>query len=241
QLFIDKNINTEGLLKSTDKPTTVKTRIIGNNHQLLRIDRELTDEPNKDSEQKFIQLISEIMDNYHVIIFSDYDKGSITEQIITQVVSLAHDKNIPTVVDPKKRHFLDYKKVSLFKPNLKELAEGLKKSAIKPTETDIVAAVGELHDKIENQYSMITLSEHGMMIYDHINKKYIHQSAHIRNIADVSGAGDTVVSVAALCLALNLPTNEIIFLSNLAGGLVCEEVGVVPIDKNKLYTEAINN
>lgn len=240
-LFLQKNINTSGLFKSANRPTTVKTRIIGNNHQLLRVDRELAEEPDSKTEALFINQIKKIVHLHQVIIFSDYDKGTITTNLIHEIVKLANELNIPIVVDPKKKHFLDYGSVTLFKPNLKELADGLKVSPIKPDIESIKKSVEELHLKIQNQFSMITLSEHGMMIYDHTKKNYIHQAAHIRNIADVSGAGDTVVSLAALCLAIKLPPAEIIYLSNLAGGLVCEEVGVVPIYKKKLLAEIINN
>jgi rfaE bifunctional protein kinase chain/domain len=240
-LFANKHISTDGLFKSAEKPTTVKTRIIGNNHQLLRIDRELTDEPSDEIEDKFIHKIKEIVGNHQVIIFSDYDKGSLTKKLIHEIIVAANALNIPTIVDPKNRHFLDYKTVTLFKPNLKELAEGLKTSPIKPNKESISDAVSQLHAQLHNRYSMITLSEFGMMIYDHHQQSYIQQPAHLRNIADVSGAGDTVVSVASLCLALHLSAETIIYLSNLAGGLVCEEVGVVPINREKLLSEALNS
>lgn len=131
-----------------------------------------------------------------------------------------------------------YKNVTLFKPNLKELREGLKTEVMPSNQKQVEQAAATLKEKLHAQGVMVTLSEHGIYI-DFENQK-IKLPAHPREIADVSGAGDTVVGVAALCTALKLNPKMIAALSNLAGGLVCQHVGVVPIDKNELMNEAIN-
>ncbi len=149
---------------------------------------------------------------------------------------MATTAGIKTVVDPKKRNFLTYKNVGLFKPNLKELKEGLKIEFNHLSDTQLNAAALELKTKINANAVMITLSEHGVFLLDTENN--YHVPAHIRNISDVSGAGDTVISVAALCYAANMPNQKIAAIANLAGGLVCEKVGVVPIIKSELLNEA---
>ncbi|HAA00154.1 MAG TPA: D-glycero-beta-D-manno-heptose-7-phosphate kinase, partial [Flavobacteriales bacterium] len=171
-----------------------------------------------------------------VIIFEDYNKGVLTESLIARVIELARQKNIPTCVDPKKKNFFSYSGVTLFKPNLKELREGLKLEIDRNDDSALLNAVQQLEQRLPHSISLITLSERGVFVK---NGATAHRyPAHIRNIADVSGAGDTVIAVAALCLALNADVAVIARLSNLAGGLVCERVGVVPIDKEQLLDEA---
>lgn len=239
-LLKQQNLSDNGIVKSEQRITTVKTRIIGNNHQVLRVDSE-TDKPlNEIDDSKFLNQISAIINNSKIdaVIFEDYDKGTITENVITNIINLCNDKNIPTSVDPKKRNFLTYKKVTLFKPNLKELKEGLNID-INPRNIDEVKnSVDLLNKSLENTINFITLSENGVYIKNHSESH--HVAAHYRNIADVSGAGDTVISVASLCLALGQSPKIIAEISNLAGGLVCEKVGVVPIDKDQLLSEAIS-
>jgi rfaE bifunctional protein kinase chain/domain len=231
-----KKLTADGIITATNRQTTVKTRVIGNNHQMLRIDQEVTKPLDEKIEAKFISRIIKLMKGADVIIFSDYDKGVLSAKLITEVIAAAEKNNIPTIVDPKRRHFLQYKHATLFKPNLKELADGLKLPEVKPEGEQLETALKKLQRVLHNKISMTTLSEHGIYITD--GKESHHLPAHIRTIADVSGAGDSVVSVAALCLALHLPLKDIALLSNLAGGLVCEEIGVVPVNKKRLLEEA---
>jgi rfaE bifunctional protein kinase chain/domain len=238
--FEKKSLNTSGLILSNKRITTIKERIIADGQHLLRVDTEDVHPLLEDEEILLLRNIEHILDNakIDVVIFEDYDKGCITKNVIDYTVELCNHKKIPTIVDPKKRNFCNYKYVTIFKPNLKELKEGLKldETVQDPIET---AKIGSkiLVSKFGIQNTLVTLSENGVLTYD--GKEYTHIKAHVREIADVSGAGDTVVSVAALCLAQNLKLNEIGILSNLAGGLVCEHVGVVPINKQDLYDEAI--
>lgn len=227
-----------GLISSSKRRTTQKTRIIGNNHQMLRVDSEDTVPLSKEEEDSFLTKIEDILlkEKVDVIIFEDYDKGCITKGIINKVVKIANEKNIPTAVDPKKINFLNYKNVSLFKPNLKELKEGLKVEFNHHKHEELEDCIQELNSILQNEITLITLSELGVYIVDKKNKHHIE--AHQRDISDVSGAGDTVISVAALCLALKQDSFSIAELSNLAGGLVCEKVGVVPINKQQLLAEA---
>lgn len=227
----------QGILRSPKRRTTKKTRIIGNNHQMMRIDAEDIEPISPQEEDDFYQILSQLIEREKIdaIIFEDYDKGAITESLIQRVVALAKSKNIPTTVDPKKRNFGSYKEVTLFKPNLKELKEGLKIDFEQANREELEAAIEQLENKLNNELTLITLSELGVFINAPTEKHHIQ--AHLRDITDVSGAGDTVISVATLCLALGLKPEYIAEFSNLAGGLVCENVGVVPVRKQDLLAE----
>jgi rfaE bifunctional protein kinase chain/domain len=171
------------------------------------------------------------------VIFEDYNKGLLTPKLIQKVVELCRSKGIPTCVDPKKKNFLAYKGVSLFKPNLKELREGLKLDIDAENINDLQRAISSFRVKQKLGTALVTLAEKGVVTNSRKLKE--HLPAHIRSIADVSGAGDTVISVAALCRALDCNEVFTAALANLSGGLVCEEVGVVPINKEKLLDEAL--
>lgn len=238
------DITKEGILLSKERETTVKTRILGNKVQMLRVDQEITTPLSEKDENDFIGSIFNIINSSKIdsIIFQDYDKGVITPKVISEVIKLANKKEIPTAVDPKKKNFLEYKNVTLFKPNLKELKEGLKIEFDLPSMDNLIDASNLLHQRIKSQMIFITLSENGVFIADYGLKQnnMVIIPAHKRSISDVSGAGDTVISVASLCLALKLPFKTVAEISNLAGGLVCEQVGVVPINKQLLLSEVCN-
>jgi rfaE bifunctional protein kinase chain/domain len=231
-------MSTDGIYHSENRKTTVKTRVIGNNHQMLRVDEEIDDEVSaSDRNQLFIRISSIIESKkIDVIIFEDYDKGVISKSLIEHVTELAKKKKVPVAVDPKKRNFNNYKNITLLKPNLKELREGMKLDIEKFDIGEIQKAAEKLSKNNSVDTVLITLSEQGAFVYNRGEQEHVH--AHIRNVADVSGAGDTVISVAALCLALGLSPSAIAALSNLAGGIVCEKVGVVPIEKAQLINEA---
>ncbi|MCF2503993.1 bifunctional ADP-heptose synthase [Dyadobacter sp. CY107] len=234
----DKGLNCEGLIRSESRITTIKERIIAGSQQVVRIDTE-TDKPVSKSEtEQLIAKAKELIPSCNVIIFEDYDKGVLTPESISEITAFANEHNVPTVVDPKKRNFLAYNNTTLFKPNLKELREGLKIEFNVDNPDELRGAVQHLKEALNVKGALITLSERGVIIdfQDEVHKL----PAHIRQIADVSGAGDTVISIAACCVALGLPPKTIAAVSNLGGGLVCELVGVVPIDKELLKTEALN-
>ncbi|SKC15919.1 bifunctional heptose 7-phosphate kinase/heptose 1-phosphate adenyltransferase [Dyadobacter psychrophilus] len=234
----DKGLNCEGLIRSESRITTIKERIIAGSQQVVRIDTE-TDKPVSQIEtEQLIAKAKELIPSCNVIIFEDYDKGVLTPESISEITAFANEHNVPTVVDPKKRNFLAYNNTTLFKPNLKELREGLKIEFDVDNPDELRGAVQHLKEALNVRGALITLSERGVIIdfQDEVHKL----PAHIRQIADVSGAGDTVISIAACCVALGLPPKMIAAVSNLGGGLVCELVGVVPIDKELLKTEALN-
>jgi rfaE bifunctional protein kinase chain/domain len=236
QRLEEGRISKDGIVVSTHRPTTVKTRIIASHQHVVRVDEESDKVVNANEEREILLRIEKLLPSCHVVIFEDYDKGVLNASIIERTVALAQKNKIPTVVDPKKRNFLSYKGVTLFKPNLKELREGLKIDVEAGNQAMVEKAVDQLKEKLDAAGVMLTLSEHGVYI-DFQNQK-LKLPAHAREIADVSGAGDTVVSIAALAVALKLAPHEIASLSNLGGGLVCQYVGVVPINKEELLNEA---
>ena len=236
-LFEKNGISTDGLVKSMARKTTVKTRVISNKQQLLRIDSESTFPLLESEEIKLNNTIQNIINQgIDGIIFEDYNKGVLTDSVIQNTIKIAKEKDIPTAVDPKKENFLSYRGVSLFKPNLKELKEGLNLNFDFNSNKELFEkGIEVLEEKLQNEISFVTLSENGVFIKNKTENYYV--PAHVRSISDVSGAGDTVIAVATLCLISGASTKQIAEISNLAGGLVCEKSGVVSISKNDLLKE----
>lgn len=240
RLLNKENITTKNIIIKNELTTTTKTRIISSNQQIIRVDEELIQDISKEIENDIINNVnSQILNNnISAIIFEDYDKGIITKSLINKIVNIANKNNIITSVDPKKKNFLSYKNVSLFKPNFKEFIEGIKLD-ISINDVEKIPEMLKSFEQENNINSiLITLSEKGL-IY-HTKDKFIHVPAMQRDITDVSGAGDTVISVATLCLCSNVDLESIAKISNVAGGLVCEKVGVVPINKNQLLDECLD-
>jgi rfaE bifunctional protein kinase chain/domain len=237
-LLKSENIGS-GMVKSADRLTTIKTRIIGNNQHILRVDTEQTNEITLAEENLLIEALKTAIENgLDAIIFEDYNKGVLSERVITAIIALAKEKNIITSVDPKKTNFFNFKGVTLFKPNLKELKEGLGRDFRFEEFELFEQAVIDLEAELNNEMTFVTLSEYGVYIKKGIERKLL--PAHFRNIADVSGAGDTVIAVATACLAAGMNPQEMANIANLAGGLVCEMSGVVAIDKKMLLDEVVN-
>ncbi len=239
ELLQKQNLSPDGIIQSSKRITTTKFRVIGNNTQMLRVDEEITDELDPDDQQLLLERIKGFMGKQTIdaIIFQDYDKGIINPGLINAVVHVAKGKNIPVAVDPKRKNFLAYKNVTLFKPNLKEIREGLNISFDSGNSEEVKAAVAQLKNVLQAEMVLNTLSENGVYILWESGSASV--PAHYRTIADVSGAGDTVISVAALCLAMQVEPADLAALANLAGGIVCEEVGVAPVNKNRLQDESI--
>ncbi|MEI7490263.1 MAG: bifunctional ADP-heptose synthase [Bacteroidota bacterium] len=244
ELMKKEKMDASGIVRSQRRITTTKFRIFGNNYQMLRVDEEEDDDLVHADYLTLSRVIDRILETetIHCIIFQDYNKGVLTPKLIQEVIKKARKRNIPTAVDPKRKNFESFANVTLFKPNLKELKDGLKIELDAGDRDAVIEAAQSLREKIKCEYVMTTLSEHGMILSmkDKLDQKNFFIPAHVRSISDVSGAGDTVICVASLCLAAQRPPYEIAYISNLAGGLVCEEVGVVPINKDKLLKEVIS-
>jgi len=244
-LLSKNNINTEYIFKINDRITTNKIRVMGRNQQMLRLDSEVTHAISKEEETQLINAFNDYIANEKpdVVVFEDYDKGILTNFLITSVIKICKENNIISTVDPKRKNFFAYKDVDIFKPNLKEIKDALNIIAEKVS----VSLLNKMHDKLKEQLhhkiSLITLSEKGVFIHDENDAHIV--PAHVRNISDVSGAGDTVIAVASLVYTA---TKDILLtaeVANLAGGIVCEEAGTIAINKEKLmnecYESLINN
>ena len=231
---------TDGIQVSNHRPTTTKFRIVGNNVQMLRVDEENIYPISSYEERPLIKKIQKIIETtkIDVIILEDYDKGCITENIIEYVTEVSEKYNIPVTVDPKRRNFDYYKDLTLLKPNFKELIEGVGTHIESGDIQAIKFAMLDLMKRNNIKIGMVTLSEHGVLICE--RNTQMHFPAIVRNIADVSGAGDTVISTLSLAMAAGLSAQKSALLANLAGGIVCESVGVVPIDKEQLLKEAFS-
>lgn len=234
RLMQDSNLSTDGILMIDGRKTTTKTRIISDNKHQLRIDEEDTS-PIK-IEDQFINMIKGLLNNVNAIILQDYNKGVLTPNIIKKIITMANKNKIPTIVDPKKENFASYKNCTLFKPNLSEIKAGMSIDFNPSNVQEIKEASSKLRNFLNAEGVLLTLSERGICINTKDNFK--HTPAFKRKIIDVSGAGDTVISIASLCLTSNIDLVQLSILSALAGGIVCEDVGVVPINKNKLLSEA---
>lgn len=236
-LLSEEGISAKYIVESKERRTTLKTRILASHQQMLRVDEEDLDDLSDNEANSLLSGIRELLDTreIHVILFQDYNKGVLSQSVIRDVILEAVKRDIPTAVDPKVNNFWAYKRTDLFKPNLKEISRQV------PFDLNIdipnlQKASQLIKNKIGNRISLITLSEKGLFVSD--NEQQAILPTEVRDIADVCGAGDAVISVAALALALNLDIQLMAALANIAGGQVCEKVGVVAVNKADFLAEA---
>ncbi len=240
QLLKENQLTKKGIVSVADRPTTLKTRVMAASQHLLRIDRETKKEIAESVESQLLKKARKLLatENIAVVLFQDYNKGVLTKKVIRRISKMARQLNIPAVVDPKFDHFFEYKKVQLFKPNLKEVRQ-IVPFPVAINLKSLTAAAKFLEKKLNHSITMITLSEHGIFIKQDTLTQIIPTAPRI--IADVCGAGDAVISVAALGIAVRLPVPLIAKISNDAGGKVCEKVGVVPVTIQDLMAEIKGN
>ncbi len=236
-LLNEKKIDTEYMLKSGSRITTNKMRVISRNQQMMRLDSETLQPLHPEQEEKLIRQVERYIkeESPAAIIFEDYNKGVLTEKVIHTLIEICKSNSVITAVDPKRKHFFEYRGVDIFKPNLKEAREALNLLVEDVNENTLALIHQKLKSELNHRISFITLSEKGVF-YEDGQESHVVPS-HIRNVADVSGAGDTVIAVATLVYALTGNTRLMAEIANLAGGLVCEAVGTVAIDKSRLLKE----
>lgn len=231
------------LIVDVQRPTTVKTRVISDEKHVLRVDEESTQWISDLVAEQALESLDQVLsgsDRPHVVVVEDYDKGMMSPAFVKSMLARCREAGVPVAVDPKFRQFGLYEGVALFKPNLKELNEGLRlEMAAHPKNVAAMKeAVEALMAQLQCERIMVTLSEHGTWMHAPLEGiHHQHLPALPRNIKDVSGAGDTVIAVAALLLASGCDSSRLAAVSNLAGGWVCERVGVVPISKSELEQE----
>jgi rfaE bifunctional protein kinase chain/domain len=236
--LLEKNhINTKYILTSNSRITTNKTRVMSRNQQMMRLDAEITKDIDPEQQQLLLAKVDQLFkeDKPDILIFEDYNKGVLTEEVIQQLIAVCKEHQVMTSVDPKKKNFLSFKDVTIFKPNLKEVKEALNLSLENVNIESLQETHALLKTALHHQISFITLSEKGVFYQNEADARII--PTHIRNIADVSGAGDTVIAVASLVYATTKDMHLAAEVANIAGGLVCEEVGTAAINKEKLLAE----
>ncbi|HIB77152.1 MAG TPA: D-glycero-beta-D-manno-heptose-7-phosphate kinase [Flavobacteriales bacterium] len=242
-LFQARQMGITACLRSPDRITTIKTRIIRDNEHMLRVDEETEEEISNELSKNLLASCISILDNFNidVIIFEDYDKGVLTPDIIAGLTLEARKRDIPVTVDPKLKGFLNYPGVDLFKPNLNELREGLSTEInLDDNNFDsLKTAVQSLHEKVSPKISLTTLGSYGVWVYSpELKVDHLHTAAIPCNVIDVSGAGDTVIATASLMLASGATPEIIAEVANLAGAQVCTQSGVVTVDLELLINES---
>jgi rfaE bifunctional protein kinase chain/domain len=234
ELMDNNNLETFGLIKSSYRPTTVKTRIIGDNQHIARVDKEVVNDANDQEQASIKQKIESLITEVDGVVFQDYNKGAITKSIISSTIKLCNSKNIHISVDPKFTNFMSYKNTTVFKPNIKEAQQAIAKNL--EGEKQVEEAGFELLQKLNAESVLLTRGSKGLSLFEK-EKQVTHIPTQARNVADVSGAGDTVIStVTASCLG-GATKKEAAILANIAAGIVVEEVGIVPIKKDKLLAQ----
>lgn len=236
-LLQQKQIDTRYIIRSTTRITTNKIRIVSKSQQMMRLDSEITNDITSAEEQLLLGSFTSYVQQSRpdVVILEDYNKGILTETLIQAIIGVCRQHGIATAVDPKKKNFFAYKGVDIFKPNLKEVKEGLNLLLEQVNEPAMREVHSALHNRLQHAISLITLSEKGVFIQqDAVSHIF---PSHRRNIADVSGAGDTVIAVASLVYAATRDIRLAAETANIAGGLVCEEVGTAAISRERLLKE----
>lgn len=236
-LLKENMIDPTGIVKSGKRATTNKTRILSRNQQMMRLDAEITNDLDQDEEKKLLDKLAEFIahEDPNILIFEDYNKGVLTEKVIEEAIALCRNSGVITAADPKRKNFFSYKGVDIFKPNMKEVQDGLNLLFETADLYQLRNIHDQLHKHLEHKVSLITLSDKGIF-YQQLQNAAIIPS-HLRNVADVSGAGDTVIAVAAMVYAVTKNAHMMAEIANIAGGLVCEEVGTAAVDREKLLRE----
>jgi D-glycero-beta-D-manno-heptose-7-phosphate kinase len=249
KLLEQHGINSQGIIPSENRQTTVKTRIMAGAHQMLRLDSEIKTDLEENDSHELLRKVHSLLEKkpIHAIILQDYNKGVLCLSVIQRMMLQSTKRKIPCAVDPKKNNFFEYKNATLFKPNLKEI-RAVVPFEVTPNLESSQHAADYLRTRLGQQYTMITLSEKGLFLEENTvearNPEEVGKGGNgkihptqSRNISDVSGAGDTVISIAALALAAAFDKDTIALLSNLAGGQVCEISGVVSVNRDQLQRE----
>ena len=236
-LIKENNITSEGILIDSSRPTTSKTRVIANDHHIVRIDKESKAFVNDSLKEKILEFLDKNIKSIDAIILEDYNKGMLSKDLIREVIGLANKHKLIVTVDPKFDNFFEYQNVTVFKPNRKETEDAFGIRILNEKDTD--NAGFDLIEKLNAKYVMLTLGEQGIAVYAK-NKHLTRIPTKARKVADVSGAGDTVISTLTIALAAGADILEAAYLANYAGGIVCEEVGIIPIEQQRLFDTVRN-
>lgn len=238
ELLKEQNLSVEGMIKTNDRPTTVKTRIIGDNQHIARVDSEKILYADGQINSRIISKIEKFCGFVDAVLIEDYNKGVLSKEVIQHTLNSAKERGIISAVDPKFVNFLEYKGATVFKPNLKEVSQAL----ARPIDTDeeVILAGEELRHHLSAKCLLLTRGAQGLSLFEE-SGEITHAATKSRSVADVSGAGDTVISAMTAVLAAGGSFKEAAQIANHAAGIVCEEVGIIPVQaddlKSALYNE----
>lgn len=222
EILTTEGIATDAILKDDQRPTTVKTRVVAGSHQLVRVDREITDPVLSELEDELADKLDHYINEADIILFSDYGKGLFSEGLTQRLIKLVKAKQKKVIVDPKGLDYEKYKGAFIIKPNRKELAAAAKTEKIK-TIDDLQKAAKVIFKQTGIEYLIVTLSEEGMVILDEVTYKLLPVKATA--VFDVTGAGDTVLATMAYFIAAGLSIQEACELANYAAAIVIKKVG----------------
>jgi rfaE bifunctional protein kinase chain/domain len=239
QLLEAKGFPTDGLVTDDERPTTVKTRVIAHHQHVVRTDREIRHAVSKKIQNRLIDIFEARVDGLDGIVLEDYNKGLLVPRFIEHVVRRANETGKMVFVDPKFDHFFEYRGVTLFKPNRKEAADRLGFKLDSPEALE--QGLAKLLERLECSAVLITLGEEGM-VFQEKGRPLTKVPTRAVKVHDVSGAGDTVIACMAVAMCSDATLGEAAAIANQGAGLVCEEVGIVPVEKkrllDKLFEEA---
>ncbi|MDR3256963.1 MAG: D-glycero-beta-D-manno-heptose-7-phosphate kinase [Endomicrobium sp.] len=231
-MLLEKGINSDYLVCDPYRPTILKTRIIAASQQVVRVDKEIKGHFEYHTELKIIKNIEELIPKVNAVVISDYGKGVIIPKVLKRVISLARKYKIPVTVDPKIEHFKKYKKVTTITPNEKEAIEGMGAKNIKTDEA--IAILGKKILKTLNSDSvLITRGEKGMTLIQS-NNKITNIPTRAKEVYDVTGAGDTVISIMTLALAAKADLVSAAEVANFAAGIVVGKLGTATTNQQEL-------
>jgi len=231
ELLDSRGLTSEHLYSDPLRPTTCKTRILSQNHHIARVDYEKRDPIPAEAAAFISERLSALIGSLDAVVLQDYNKGVLTPPLIEAIIEKASAFGVPVLVDPKQESFFSYSGCTVFKPNLSEIARALG-TVLKNNDRDIEAACLELKGKLDCEHLVLTRSEKGLTV---CNDRFTHIPATSLEVADVSGAGDTVIGILALGIAAGLDVETSSRIANLAAATVCQEVGAAPVDRNRLY------
>lgn len=230
-LLEKRGISNDFLIKDADRKTTEKSRVFSHNQQMIRFDHETETNIDETISQELIQRFKDEIKSIDVVIFEDYDKGVLHDSLIKEMIQICKENNTPCTADPKKKNFFSYKGITLFKPNLKEINEGLNVLVDSKDINSITEAIQLLEKELENEISFLTLAADGIFVNDKNASEIIPTVS--KKVSDVSGAGDTVISIASLCLTMGVDVVSIAKLANIGASIVCQKLGVRPIEQEE--------
>jgi D-glycero-beta-D-manno-heptose-7-phosphate kinase len=227
----------DGIITDTTVPTTIKTRVIANSQHVVRIDRENKHTISKEAHQNLLNYIKSNIKSFDALIIEDYNKGVVTKELISSITKLAAEFSIPVTVDPKFDNFFEFKNVMVFKPNRKEAEEAIGRKF--KDDDELFITMRSILEKLNCENILLTRGEKGMALLEKSGELTLINT-RARNVADVSGAGDTVISALTMAIISGATPKEAAIISNYAAGIVCEEVGVVTIKKDILLNQILD-